>query len=384
MDGGYSSNSSAASTFKVASVGVLLSVLGASLLVWNESYTVQLLRTIYETESQVVTLEKNNDDSSSSLIDPNNRGKLVYLTGTLQPRDDGADSTLQDDLFGVSEPNAILLKRNVEVYQWEEDDHSINEYDTSWKANLLIDSSDYPDDKQNPTVFPFDLVTYATPLSIRGFQLNANLTKYVSWYTPIHAALDTHSIVDPDVQKRAQLVGDGFYFGSNAAYPKIGDSRVFFTAIYKDTVSLIAQQDEDDQLKDIRVVAPGKHSLSDLLRNHHRIPRVRNWWMRAIAWLLVSVGLFVSGAHLPGVLVEYQGLLPTVSLATLATATLCSLSWITYQPILSILVLVAVGGTTYKLKEHVEGGRSHYNYMPTLQEHFADLNQPRFMELNTV
>jgi hypothetical protein len=82
-------------------------------------------------------------------VDPNLEGRVIHVTGRLQPT-----TTLADEAFGVSLP-AIRLKRKVEIFQWQEHSntnsqknvgggtttHKHYEYRTAWSESLIDSSS---------------------------------------------------------------------------------------------------------------------------------------------------------------------------------------------------------------------------------------------------
>ena len=91
--------------------GILFIIIGIGLLWWNEGNNVKNIKTTAE-------LEDNYVDVKSDSISPKNEGKLVAVSGKLIN-----DAELVDDKFNIT-IKTPLMKRIVEVYQWEEKEES--------------------------------------------------------------------------------------------------------------------------------------------------------------------------------------------------------------------------------------------------------------------
>ena len=135
-------------SFKGILGGIISIILGIGILWWNEGNNVKNLKTTAE-------MEKSYIDVSSDKIDEANEGKLVATNGKLIN-----EKELTDETFSVK-VKTPLLKRVVEVYQWEEeskteDDVTTYSYKKVWSSDL-IDSSNFNDKKYvNPTTKPYN------------------------------------------------------------------------------------------------------------------------------------------------------------------------------------------------------------------------------------
>src|SRR3954469_6032298 len=90
-------------------LGLLLVIGAGALLFWNESRAVTTARSLTEGAGVVAEVD-------STRIDPANEGRLVHVSGELQP-----SKPLVDPTFGVTANDAVRLVRTVEMYQWKED-----------------------------------------------------------------------------------------------------------------------------------------------------------------------------------------------------------------------------------------------------------------------
>src|SRR5579859_3148570 len=88
--------------------GVLLVPISIVLIYWNEGRAVEAIRSLDQGAKQ--TVEAPATPSTA------NDGKLVHLTGAL-----AMSAPARDPAFHVSAPDAVRLRRHVEMYQWKED-----------------------------------------------------------------------------------------------------------------------------------------------------------------------------------------------------------------------------------------------------------------------
>src|SRR5262249_46185674 len=122
-------------------IGIVMAIAAFPLLFWNEGRAVRTAQSLAEGRGAVVTV-------SADKVDPGNERKLVPLTALAKPAD-----TVADPALGVA-VNALRLKRNVEMYQWNEKSKSETKnklgggtetvttysYEREWSTSL-IDSS---------------------------------------------------------------------------------------------------------------------------------------------------------------------------------------------------------------------------------------------------
>ena len=90
-------------------LGLLLFFGAFPLLFWNEDRAVERYDALNEAETQTLSV-------SALDIDPSNEGQVVHFTANIT----NGGGTLFDDIFGVQTDGLVLL-RNAEMYQWDED-----------------------------------------------------------------------------------------------------------------------------------------------------------------------------------------------------------------------------------------------------------------------
>ena len=134
--------------------GFILLIGSIVLLSWNEGRSVNQADALKEMSGNIVTLPDTKYDIA-------NEGKPVLVHGTINPI-----SELVDPLFGVKS-NALMLRRNVEMYQWKENKSTKSEdkmggstettstynYVKTW-SNKEISSLNFkhPEGHANPTM----------------------------------------------------------------------------------------------------------------------------------------------------------------------------------------------------------------------------------------
>lgn len=133
------------SSFKGVLAGGALFLGAIPLLFWNEGRAVKTTKALEEGESVCVSVP------SVDTVDAANEGKLIHATGTAASQD-----VLSDDLFSAINMKAMKLRRQVEYYQWVENQSTREEkqiggsvkkvttysYNTKWVSSP-VDSSQF-------------------------------------------------------------------------------------------------------------------------------------------------------------------------------------------------------------------------------------------------
>src|SRR5688500_14793884 len=83
--------------------GAILFVAAFPLLWWNEGRSVKTAKSLAEGEKVAVHVEPNKVEAA-------NDGKLVHMSGRAEAKD-----VVKDDVFGVSAPGLVKVKRLVEL-----------------------------------------------------------------------------------------------------------------------------------------------------------------------------------------------------------------------------------------------------------------------------
>ena len=341
-------------------VGIVMFCIGVFLLFWNEGRAVERTKSLKEGEGAVVSV-------ASDKVDSANEGKLVHLIGTAT-----TDEVLSDEAFGQSE-NALKLRREVEMYQWEENEQRKEEkklgggtrtvttytYDKTW-SDRAISSANFkkPEGHENPGNMEFSSKeVLANKATLGAFRLSSSLLSRISKYEPIQVSEEN---LPETIKTRSTTSGDTVYIGQNPSSPAIGDMRVLFSVVKPLEISVVSKQVQNTfeayQAKaggSVELLAVGASSAENMFKAAHESNRIMTWILRAVGFFLVSLGLrtvlaplavladvvplfgSIVGAGL-GIIAFVTG--AAVSLLTIAIA------WIFYRPVLGIALLIAAGG----------------------------------------
>ena len=174
-------------------------------------------------------------ENAQPAVDPASEGRRVTVSGRLSVL-----SAVRDEQLGLS-VDAIVLLRNVEMYQWREECAGSDcKYDTAWSSKA-IDSSKFhtPAGHENPH-FPLTSARFATgPVRIAGYIVDPDLIaeqvqpeKY-----PVRSA-----DLPPNLAVTFHDADGELVTADDTAHPKVGALRVSYRVIPTRTASLTGVQ----------------------------------------------------------------------------------------------------------------------------------------------
>lgn len=224
-------------------IGILIFIIGFPVLFYGEGDYIYRMASIDQFSDAVVEVDKPLDA---------NDGKPVIVSDTAQ-----SNETLTDS-WGYSVENAIKLKRNVEMYQWEEDKkkEKVKEvgggettkttyrYEKKWSSSP-IDSSRFKKSGYDNPPFPsgFQSQTLqAKQVQFGEFELTEELVNEISTYESAALpdnAVESLNLPDPPSAAQPQPTGGGLYWGQNPSSPQIGDLKAEYQMI-GDTEATVA------------------------------------------------------------------------------------------------------------------------------------------------
>ncbi len=134
---------------------------------------------------------------NAASIDPAANGKLVHVSGMLQP-----GTPAKDPVFGVTGDGLVRLARAVEMYQWKEETTTTSHqnvggskttettynYTRQWSAQP-IDSGHFknPANHQNPPMRERSATFDGTGVKIGAWQVDPSVLDKISAFTPVQA-----------------------------------------------------------------------------------------------------------------------------------------------------------------------------------------------------
>ncbi len=382
-------------SFKGMLFAIVLFVAATMLLFWNEGRTVGRAEAIKDAQETTISME--NIDT----IDPNYNGKLVHSVGVAKTKD-----VLTDNLIGISQ-NGINLKREVEFYQWVENESSQTEkntggstttttsytYEKDW-AGAPIDSSMFkkPEGHKNMVNFQVeDADFYATNVTFGAYRLPDFLIKLVNSNTPLNVNLDAQDKLklklkakqymaaqSPEYQNlMAELIhiqGNEIYIGQSSAAPQVGDVRITYTYTPDSEISLIAKVAGDTFVKyftkngqNYFALAMGADSAQSMYKSDKDSNTLTAWGLRLLGLFLVCVSLSMFLAPivtladvLPflGNIVSVGTKLTSNLLGTAWSVLVIAAAWFYYRPVVAIILIVISGGIVYLFAKEIKNKKT--------------------------
>lgn len=364
-------------SIKSVLVGILLFLVAFPLLWWNEGRAIATERSLKEGAGMVVSV-------STDKVDEANEGKLVHMTGEAS-----TEETVTDPIFGIS-ANAIMLRRNVQMYQWVETKKSTSreklgggketvttyEYKQEW-TDKFNDSDKFKErvGHTNPGAMPFEkLAVTAKDVKLGAFQLSESLVTKIDKGDTISLKEDDLEKLSPEVKDKAKLVEGVLYIGENTNAPKIGDTKVSFQEVKPTTVSIIARQQGStfepyttSNGETLELIQIGTVSADLMFKQALAENSTLTWILRLVGFFLMWIGLAsifspltVVASVLPfmgdllGLGVGIFSALISLGLSLLTIA----LAWLFYRPLISIPLIVIGVGAIIGLKVLTSGKKA--------------------------
>lgn len=331
--------------------GVVLLVVATVVLFWNEGRAVKRYKTLKEGGGAVISI-------NADAVDGSYEGKLVHLSGTA-----ATDEVLVDNDFGI-QINAIQLRRQSQMYQWQESRSSKTEkklgggeetvttysYSKGW-SSTLINSARFkkPENHQNPTVMPYaSRQQTANDVRLGAFHLSRSQVGSLADYRPLPAG--EHVTLSEQMQQTMTIQDQEIYMGSTPGDPQIGDVIIRFSMVGPTEISLVARQSGrsfQPYLTEaggrIDLLQMGTTSAAAMFQAAQESNTFLTWLIRAGG----LVGMFIGFSLIIGPLAIFADVIPllgsivgagTALIAGLlaGTSTLCivAIAWLVYRPLI--------------------------------------------------
>lgn len=369
-------------------IGIILFFVSFPLLFWNEGRAVHTAQDLAEGKGNVV-------DVDPSKVDSGNEGKLVHLVGKADTQD-----KVKDDQFGVS-ASAIRLAREVEMYQWTEEQSKTKKkklgggeetvtkttYKKTWSPRAISSSSfKYPQGHTNPPM-PYQGETWtAAKVALVAYTLPPSLVGQITGEEALPATKEMLDGVPEETRKQFE-VKNGYLYrpatdktaivkekdpvateadlveeepesspGSN-----LGDVRVQFKVIKPATVSIVSRQHgssfEPYQAKSgttIDRLMMGDKSAAAMFEQMEAENTTMTWILRLVGFALMAFGIalcfqpLVAIADVIPILGDIMGagiMIVAIGMALPLTLITIAIAWVSYRPMIGIpLLVLGVGG----------------------------------------
>ena len=335
-------------SFKGILGGIIAIAIGIGLLWWNEGNNVKNLKTTAELDEVYI-------DVDSSSIDSKNEGKLIATSGKLIN-----EETLTDKQFLVS-VETPLMKRIVEVYQWEEDEDTDEDGDTVYRykkvwSSELIDSTEFNrSGYNNPQHKKFEDETFASKeVKVGAFKLSDDQIKELSTNAKF-------TDFNEEQANKNNLTISGKYLTNSEDLdnPKIGDVRIYFVYNNSTDISVLAVQKGESFIdfvskagKNVNKVVDGTHSGKDMINDIKKSNNAFKWVLRVAGAILCMMGFstilkpisaITSYVPILGSLVGAAVGLVSFILGLCLSLLVIAIAWIRFRPIVGISLLAIIG-----------------------------------------
>lgn len=325
-------------------IGIVMVIVGIGLLWWNEGNNVKNIKTTAE-------LEDNYVDVKSDSISPKNEGKLVAVSGKLIN-----DAELVDDKFNIT-IKTPLMKRIVEVFQWEEKEESDDNdnkryiYSKVWSDDL-IDSSEFHDaGHDNPANKLYDNKTFTSDdVKVGAFSLtNAQINKL--------STKGSFNDFNEESISSLSLKTSGSYItnSDDIDNPKVGDVRISFKYNDSSEISILAVQSgksfkafTSKAGKSVNKVVDGSLSGKEIIEDIKSEDNFLKWGLRGVGALLCIIG-FVAILSPISTITGFIPILGSVvgaavglvsfALGLSLSLIVIAIAWIRFRPVLGISLL---------------------------------------------
>ena len=335
-------------SFKGILGGIVVIIIGVCLLWWNEGNNVKNLKTTAEMDKTVI-------DVKSDSIDSKNDGKLIATSGKLIN-----EKELTDSKFGVTVKTPIL-KRLVEVYQWDEESHTDDDGDTTYSyekkwSSDIIDSSDFHNaGHDNPKSKLYEDEVYTSDdVKVGAFSLSSNQINTLS-------TKGNFTDFNEETLNTLNLKVSSTYATNSEDLdnPKVGDVRISFIYNNSSDVSVLAVQSGktftdfvSSAGKTVNRVMDGTHSGSEMINVIKSENNFLKWILRLVGTLLCVIGFgailkpisaITSFVPILGSIVGAAVGLVSFVLGLCLSLIVIAIAWIRFRPILGICLLAIVG-----------------------------------------
>ncbi len=340
--------------------GFILMAAAVVLLFWNEGRAVKRARDLSTGAQMVVT-------TPASPVDTSREGQLVHVTGRAFTED-----PVEDAQFGVKLTDTLRLVRQVEMYQWVENQRTREEkklgggtrriteytYAQQWSAHPQDSSKFHETGHANPAM-PYRGGSWTpTRVHLGDYRLSDSLLAMIEDEEPLALAGELEAKVKQALGSGRPISrsGEWVYLAAGTASPQVGDVRVRWQVVKPTVVSVVAQQAGDTfrpQPMDygtIELLQVGEHSKEAMFQQAQSENSTLAWLLRGggLLAMIIGISLILHPLRVLADVVPALGslaggviLLIAVPLGLVLTLTVIALGWIWYRPLLGISLLVA-------------------------------------------
>lgn len=346
---GYGTN--IGNSFKGIITGVIFVFIAIGVLWWNEGRSVEQATALNEMKENIITLPNTKYDAQYN-------GKAVLLQGSAKPL-----SVIEDTTFGLKS-NGLNLRRNVEMYQWEEKSTSHTEdklgggtettttydYYKVWSSSEISSISfKHPEGHQNPTM-AYKSQSFSTDASMGDYHLSQNI---VSRFGTGISVGDLSSL--PKNIHGVTNHGSYLYKGYNTTYPKVGDLKITFSYAPAGDYTIAGKLQNRDIVayttgngKNFIFTRSGMVSAQKIFQEELDANSMLTWILRFVGLLVMFIGFnmilkplstLANVIPMVGSLVGGVTGLIAGAITLILGSIIIALAWFTSRPMLSLGII---------------------------------------------
>lgn len=314
-------------------------------------------------------INKNAIPVESSVFDNSNDNKLISVSGNAITAE-----TLSDGIISV--PDALVLSRTVEMYQWRENEETKTEtqmggstketktysYEKVWSENS-IDSSKFRKTSYYNPPFPLKSERYEAQKGEFGaFTLSKVQTS---------ALRNTEDYTNLPQNNQYTISGNYYYKGNNINSPSVGDIRISYSYMPSGSpISVIGMQRADKTITPmtikqgrVYVQYDGLLSQAEMVEKFKHGNLVTTNIFRLVGFILMFIGLNLMIrplATLLSFIPLFSNIVSFVTgglvflLAALLSLIIIAAAWFFYRPVLAICLLVIAGVLIFLIKNKMK------------------------------
>jgi hypothetical protein len=349
--------------------GVLLVIVACVLLFWNEGHAVKVAQSLSEGAGIVRTV-------AADKPDPANDGKLVHVIGALT-----ASGPVFDAEFGMK-TDGVRLVRNVEMYQWTEESESETskrlgggettrttyKYRREW-VDHTVDSSRFHERNghSNPHMIWSKRNQAAPNLRLRAFAVPQSLIDRFGTAQPLTVDDAQVQAARKHTDKTVQVVDGALYVGKDPGQPVVGDYRITYSEVPRQSASVIARQTtgpagpafepyRTEAGGTVALITPGEVPAKDMFKEAQDENRLWTWIIRAggalgmfigFCLMMGPIGVLASVIPILGEVVEAGVGVVALLLTAILAPVVIAIAWFVYRPMVGVIVLVVGGALAY-------------------------------------
>ncbi len=275
-------------------------------------------------------------------------------------------------ISAVSAENVIKLRRQVQIYQWNEvnahkTDNGAGDsgeaeggaaYEKVWSDRII--EADRFRQKVNPPnqeTMPVKDETFLAPkVTLGAFELPRRMVDQMNQFEPL--PVDVISANLPrELQGAAKIHNGGYYIGADPRNPNVNDLKITYSVVRPDRVSIVAQQQGNTfapyktENGEVEVFAAGTRTAGEMFASARSANGLHTWLFRAGGFLLMFMGLYMILAPLisardtlplVGRIEKTEAKKVTLFLAAAFVLLTAGAAWIFFRPLIGGM-LISVG-----------------------------------------